>query len=318
MLVKHTSKKVHRRGKRKSVQVKQQLFSAIGVNVNGIRGKWSTLKNVITKIKPLVWNIQETKCINEGGLKLKGYTVFEHIRSSQNGGGGLAMGCSINLSPILTRIGGDEAEALSVDIKLQKVNILMCTAYGPQNNDLSDKKDGFWKYLNEEAQKAKNDGKGFILQGDLNAWVGSDTIPHDPRPQNDNGRRFKTFPKENNLTVVNALDCCEGLITRTRSSLGQVQNSIIDFFVVCERVLPHVTKMIIDNNRQYTLTNYKGAKHGKKAVDSDHMMLCITINLNITPQKPQRLQLFDFKNKNGQVLFKKLTSETKQFTNCFK
>ena len=144
---------MHRRGKRKSIQVNQQLFSAICVNVNGIRGKWSTFKNIITKIKPLVWNIQETKCIVEGGLKLMGFTVFEHIRSSQNGGGGIAMGCSTKLSPILTRNGGDEAEALSVVIKLKKVNILLCTAYGPQNNDLSDKKDSFWQYLDEEAKK---------------------------------------------------------------------------------------------------------------------------------------------------------------------
>ena len=140
VIVKHTSKKDHRRGKHKSVQNKQQLFSAIGVNVNEIRGKWSTLKNIISKIKPLVWNIQETKCIIEGRLKLKGFTVFEQIRSSQNGGGGLAMGCATKLSPVLTRNGGDEAEALSVDIKLKKVNILLCTAYGPQNTDLSDKK----------------------------------------------------------------------------------------------------------------------------------------------------------------------------------
>ena len=79
---KHTLKVNHRRGKRKSLLVKQQLFTAVGVNVNGIRGKWNTFKNVITKIKPLVWNIQETKYLKEGGLKLKGFRVFEHIRST--------------------------------------------------------------------------------------------------------------------------------------------------------------------------------------------------------------------------------------------
>ena len=113
------------------------------MNVNGIRGKWSTLKNVIGKIKPLVWNIQETKSLNEGTPKLKGFRVFEHIRSSQNGGGGLAMGCSLKLCPVLTRNGGDHAEALSVNIKIGKINILCCTAYGPQNNDLIEKKREF-------------------------------------------------------------------------------------------------------------------------------------------------------------------------------
>ena len=117
--------------------------------------------------------------------------------------------------------------------------------------------------------------------------------------------------------MVNALECCEGLFTRTRNRQGQVQNSIIDFFVVCKRVLPHVTQMVVDDKRQFTMTNFKGAKHGKKAVDSEHVMLLIIISLNISPQKPQRLHLFDFKNLNGQKLFKKLTTDTTQFTGCF-
>ena len=142
------------------------------LNVNGIRGKWSTFKNVISKIKPVLWNIQETKCLKEGGLKLKGFRVFEHIRSSQNGGGGLAMGCSTNLSPVLTRNGGDEAEALTVNIKIQKMNILCCTAYGPQNNDSCESKDRFWQYIDEEAKQAENDGKGFYCRGiSMLGWV---------------------------------------------------------------------------------------------------------------------------------------------------
>ena len=59
--VKNINKKNHRRGKRNSIQVKQHKFCAIGVNANGIKGKWSTFKNVVNKIKPLIWNIQETK-----------------------------------------------------------------------------------------------------------------------------------------------------------------------------------------------------------------------------------------------------------------
>ena len=64
------------------------------------------------------------------------------------------MGCSVKLSPVLTRSGGDEAEAITVNIKLGKINILCCTAYGPQNNDLLENKDNFWQYLDEEAKNA--------------------------------------------------------------------------------------------------------------------------------------------------------------------
>ena len=62
----------------------------------------------------------ETKCVNEGRLKLNGFRVFEHVRTNQDGGGGRAIGCSIKLSPVLPRSGGDQAEALTVNIKLQK------------------------------------------------------------------------------------------------------------------------------------------------------------------------------------------------------
>ena len=168
-MFKNNYKHTHRTGKRNSITSKQQIFRILGVNADGITGKWSTLRNVISKHKPLVWNIQETKCIKEGRLKLSGFRVFEYIWSNQDGGGGLALGCSSKLSPVLTRTGGDQIEAFSVNIKLQKLNILCVNAYGPQNNDKNDKKDIFWEYLDEEAKLADIEGKGFILQGDLNA-----------------------------------------------------------------------------------------------------------------------------------------------------
>ena len=63
---------------------------------------------------------------------------------------------------------------------------MCCKAYGLQNNDTNIKKDSFWEYLDEEAKTAEREGKGFLLQGDLNAWTGSEIIPNDPRPQNSN------------------------------------------------------------------------------------------------------------------------------------
>ena len=116
---------------------------------------------------------------------------------------------------------------------------------------------------------------------------------------------------------MNALKSCKGLITRNRNRQGQIQKSIFDFYVVCKRLLPHVTEMVIDSKGEYTITNYAGAKHGRRAMDSDHVTMILKMNLNVLPQKPQRVELFDFQNKVGQKLFKKITSETKEFTDCF-
>ena len=51
----------------------------------------------------------------------------------------------------------------------------------------------FLEYLDERAKMAKKEGKGFILQGNINAWLGSDLIPNDPHKQNKNGFFLNIF-----------------------------------------------------------------------------------------------------------------------------
>ena len=241
------STKLHKRGKRNSIKCQEQTFCTIGVNATGIKSKWTTFKKLVNKINPLIWNIQETKCKNEGMLKLNGFKVFEHVRNNQDGGGGLAIGCSTRTNPVLTRHGEDEVEALTVKIKLKKITISCTTAYGPQNNDLVQKKDNFWQYHNEEAKTADNSGEGYILQCDLNSWLGNDIIPNDPRYQNSNGKRFHSFL--NDLTVVNSLTLCEGLITRKIIREGKVQKSVI----------------VVDDEKKDILKNYTGSKIKKES-----------------------------------------------------
>ena len=148
------------------------------------------------------------------------------------------------------------------------MKIRCCAAYGPQENAPIDKKNAFWKHLDDEVKAAKVSGAGFILQLDGNLWAGTGLIPGDPRPQNRNGKLFKEFLDRNKLTVVNSLPICKGLITRKRSKDGKLEESILDFFVVCSFVLPYVKQMVIDENKKYILTNYHPAKKNGKAIDS--------------------------------------------------
>ena len=91
---------------------------------------------------------------------------------------------------------------------------------------------------------------------------------------------FQQFLERNkNLIVVNALPVCQGLITRKRVKNGVEEQSILDFFLVCSRVLPFVSKMKIDEDKNHILTNYRQVKSGGKAVDSDHLTQYMDINL---------------------------------------
>ena len=228
------------------------------------------------------------------------------------------MGCSKDLQPVLLREGDDNVEALSVEIFVKDMRIRCCIAYGCQENETVERKDAFWTFLEEEVLEAEICETGFILHFDGNLWAGKNIIPDDPRPQNKNGKLFQEFLERNpQLTVVNALPLCKGLVTRKRISKGKHEESVLDFFLVCHRVLPYVSKMVIDESKEHILTNYQSARYGGSAKDSDHFTQYMDINLKIISEKPERIEFFNFKDEKSQQIFQKLTSETEVFTKCF-
>ena len=262
--------------------------------------------------------VEETKLKDEGKFKIDNYDIFEHVRASRDGGGGLALGCMKELQPALVRTGGDTVEALSVDIFFKNEKIRCCVAYGCQESDPVAKKDEFWNYLHEEIELAEQNKAGFILHFDGNLWAGDQIIPGDPKKQNKNGKYFQQFLKEHkNLTVVNSLEICEGLITRARMKNGNLEESVLDFFVVCSKVLPYVKKMVIDDRKEFILTNYERMKYDGKIIDTDHYTQYIELDLVVENPKPERVEIFNFKKKFNQEKFKEITSKTTKLTKCF-
>ena len=350
----------------------KQSLRFLGVNAAGLGSKILTFKKVINELNPAVFFIEETKFRNEGRLKLDKYHIFERIRKSQDGGGGLALGCLKELQPVWVREGDDLVEAMSVEIFLKNLKIRCCVAYGFQESEKVEIKDKFWTYLNEEVYFASQTNAGFVLQFDGNLWAGSDIIPGDPKTQNRNGKMFENFLNRHpHLTVVNSLSICEGLVTRSRLRDGKLEESVLDFFVVCSKILPFVSKMVIDERKEHVLTNYKNAKtirnfcyecgkdcktkhayrshisihkglnknrcitcgkvfpnkkqikehlvvHTGRATNSDHNTEYMDLELKIENIKPGREEFYNFKNKKGQILFKRMTSNTSDFTECFK
>ena len=110
---------------------------------------------------------------------------------------------------------------------------------------------------------AESLGTGFILQMDANVWAGPELIPGDPNTQNYNGKLFEEFMTRNpHLTLVNSLQLCEGLIIRKRVAKQKVEQAILDFFIICDKVRPFLGKMIIDESRKHVLTNFNPIRVG--------------------------------------------------------
>ena len=118
---------------------------------------------------------------------------------------------------------------------------------------------------------AKNRSTGVILQMDANMWAGAELIPGDPNKQNSNGTLFESFRTRNpHLVCVNSQQLCDGIITRIRKTKNGLEQSILDVFIVCDKILPFLHKMMIDDSRQHVLTNFNPIRRGGKAIESDH------------------------------------------------
>ena len=144
-----------------------------------------------------------------------------------------------------------------VKIQIEKIHVRVITAYGPQENALKDKKNAFWEFIEKEVSAAEFEEEGLIIQMDGNLHAGQKLIAKDPNKQNQNGKIFMDFLERNSqLTVVNSLNICEGVITRRRTVEGKLEEAVLDFFVVNDKILPYVKKMTVDENKEFGLINF--------------------------------------------------------------
>ena len=60
-------------------------------------------------------------------------------------------------------------------------------------------------------------------------------------------------------------------------------------------MLPHITRMVIDEEKRHILTNYKQVRRGGKANDTDHFTEYLDLDLEIVTEKPQRHEVWKFK-----------------------
>ena len=91
----------------------------------------------------------------------------------------------------------------------------------------------------------------------------------------------------------------------------------MDFYVVCDRVLPLVQSMKIFNHTDHNLTNYHKKNDTYEAVSSEHAPLSMEVRLEAKPTKKERVEIPNFQDIESQLKFKKATSETSVFYTMF-
>ena len=102
-----------------------------------------------------------------------------------------------------------------------------------------------------------------------------------------------------NLVLVNSLDICKGTITRRRQTVKQLEDSVLDFFLVCTKVNHFLISMKIDDEKAHILTSYRKTKNKTYTKESDHFTSWIDLKLKVVKKKPPRVQLYNFHNKDN-------------------
>ena len=255
-----------------------------------------------------------------GNIKFSGsekYQIYELTRSNK-GGGGLAVGVSKELQSVWVRQGEGEVETLTVMVTISGLSVRVTNGYGPQEYDSSDKKDKFWQYLQDEVNISSTQGVGCIFTLDANSWLGHHVLKSDQHVQNRNGKIFGSFLKNNeNINILNSQDFCEGNVTRSRLVNGKNENSIIDFILTCNKVLPFTKHMYIDENKKYAMANFCQKKKGQTAKVSDHNVIYVDFNFKFSPMIQERREIFQFNDAEALKKFNHITTNTEDFTNCF-
>ena len=207
----------------------------------------------------------------------------------------MAIGALHDVKPVLLRQGDDDCECMSIQVQIGKVPILCVAGYGPQACDSLERKQNFWNFLDQEVQYARDNEIGIVIEIDSNAWAGNHLIPNDPNSQNGNGKLLENFLQRNsNVIIVNSLSICNGLITRKRKTEIRQETSVLDLFLVCDRILPLVVKMNVDEKGMHQLSNFSGIQHNSKVTESDHAIVEMHLDIEFPAIKPTRKEFFNY------------------------
>ena len=91
------------------------------------------------------------------------------------------------------------------------------------------------------------------------------------------------------------------------------RKAVLDFFfIVCNKILPFILKMVIDEERKFSLTNFNGKK-----TDSDHFTLLCKFKFSVFRNVEERVEMFNFKNRKCQEVFNQKSTSRMELKMCF-
>ena len=92
---------------------------------------------------------------------------------------------------------------------------------------------------------------------------------------------------------------------------------MLDFFLINDKLRPFFKEMIIDEERNFCLSNIAQIKKNGRIIETDHNAMIAEFNLTVDAKKPVREEMFNFRNRKCQEAFKEATEMNEELLDCF-
>ena len=207
---------------------------------------------------------------------------------------------------------------LVVAAKIRNMNVRFINAYGVQECATIQEKSEFYSILEQEIIIALDSKKMICIGMDANAKLGYNYIKGDMHDISQNGRLLLSIIERLNLVVVNSTNKCHGTITRMKRVKNNLEESIIDYFLVCQDFYIFINSMVVDTERNFVLTKFTKKKEKCYITESDHNPMILDINIPWNSKIIEdRVEIFNLRNKECQKEFFKNTNSGNTLQKCF-
>ena len=235
---------------------KRQKISLMYANVRGLKGKKTSITEILQQNEPNIFLISETQLRSNLAETFAGYTFFHKKREGKTGGGvGILVKNDFrhNIAP---HISDRPIEVMWLSVfRSNDTPLIIGVYYGKQESRTTrDEIEREMMLLTEEIEEMQRDGE-ILLAMDGNAQIG---LLGEPISRN--GKCLLQVFEKMNLHVLNNTEKCKGKITRVNTK-NHTEYSAIDFVVVSEETKPWIKNMLIDEDGLFKVKGRNQSDH---------------------------------------------------------
>ena len=272
------SKKTRRGNKNKNNLNKLTILYQ---NVRGLKSKLPSLQVIVAEHNPSFICITEThlseddpgensdiRILEEGDqntISFEGYTTLRNDRDAL--GGGCLLAFKKEMTSLITEVDVicNNHESLWIKVGNHIAKLKIGVIYMPSENVKKHIIEEAYKEIENEVRNI-NDNEDIIICGDFNA-----KLKMDQQEQSDAGVIMHNFISKNKLNAINLTDKCSGIWTRVEKD----SKSVIDYVLTTSDSI--IKKMIVDEDRSFSVQYLKKEKNIMRTIYSDHNAIWISV-----------------------------------------